>query len=115
MSNTERELRTIELPSGIKANIVTYFVRGEIRSINKARWTGTEISTSDDNKALAGKIDPNTQEYMDDELVFQGTKSILQGETENQISRELIENMRSEDFDAILKEVTKLFLGGKGN
>ena len=114
MSN-ERELKTIDLPSGLKAKIVTYFVRGEIRSINKARWTGTEISVKDDDKVIAGKIDPNTQEYMDDELVFQGTKSILQGEIENQISRELIENMRSEDFEVILKEVNKLFLGGRGN
>jgi len=111
MSN-ERELKTIDLPSGIKANVVTYFTRGEVRAIKQSRWAGTEISV-EASEDISGKINPNAEDLQDDEIVFQGVKSFLFGEESKQITRELLDGLDIKDFDACLRELKGLFLGGK--
>lgn len=113
MSN-ERELKTIDLPSGIKAKVVTYFTRGEVRAVKKARWGETVIEVDPDSEKIANsKIDPNAEDLMNDELVFQGVKVLIYGEEEKPISRELADSLQIGDFDACLKELNGLFLGKK--
>jgi len=109
MSDT-RETKILDLPSGLKAKVVTFFTRGEVRAIKKSRWTGTEISV-DENEKPTGKLDPAAEDYFDDEIVFQGVKAFVEGETEKPITRELVDNLNIKDFDVCLKELRALFLG----
>ena len=113
MSN-ERELKTIDLPSGIKAQVITYFTRGEVRAIKQSRWQGSEISV-EASENVSGKINPNADDLQDDEIVFQGVKSLLFGEELKPITRELLDELDIKDFDTCLRDLKGLFLGKKGS
>ena len=107
-SEDTRELKSLKLSSG-EAKVVTFFTRSEVRAIKKARWKGTEISVDDSEKIVAQKLDPGSEDYQDDELVFQGTKSI----DGKPVTREIIDDLKIKDFDICLKYLKKLFLGNE--
>jgi len=102
-------MKTVALPSGGTAKIVTFFTRGEKKDINKKRWGGARAVQQDDTSVQIVDIPINQVDLERDAIVFNGTKFV--GEvafTENELDA-----LDSDDFDFLFEELSPVFVGKK--
>lgn len=109
----DRELKTVSLPSGKQAKIVTYFTRGEIKFINEKKWAGAEVSQNEAGSVIIKNIPVNQKLVQDDAVVVAGLKQIVDGEKSIPVNQDIVDKMESEDFDKVLVELTKVLEGKK--
>lgn len=106
----ERELKTIALPSGKKAKIVTYFTRGEVKAIEAKKWEGAVVEQSEIGTVQIKNISPLQMAVQDDNVVLQGTKFIVAKDVETPVTDAVVKDLDIKDFRFILKELNALYL-----
>ena len=98
----DRELNSVELPSGLKAKIVTYFTHGEEGIINNAKWSGAVVKNQDDNIVIEN-VPVNQNDLTQNAIVVQGTKEI-DGKS---VDEKVINDLREDDFKFLLGKLLK--------
>jgi len=113
MSNKKREFRTIDLPSGGKAEIYTYFDRNAEREIRRTSAKGIVIPTETTGKEVH-TLDELTdmQIRKEDSIVLFGTRCIYDVDgTKTEMSNKVLDSMSTSDFRVIFEELEQVFLG----
>jgi len=105
----DRELKEIILPSGKKAKIVSYYTRGEKVAIEKEQWGNAEASIGETGDVDFVNIPINHVELKKNAMVLHGTKEIDGIIPTN----EIINDMPSEDFNILYKELNIIYTGKK--
>jgi predicted DNA-binding antitoxin AbrB/MazE fold protein len=103
----DRPLKEITLPSGKKARIVTYLLRGEAKEIERQRWKDAKVEQKEDGQISIVGVPVDQKIIQDDALVSVAVKWIKDGEEETTvITRELLDNLSDGDFNFILNAIT---------
>jgi len=102
---SDRELKVIDLPSGKKAKIVTYFTRGETNNIRELAWGESVAEQGDDGEVKIKNIPVNQGMLEQNAVVLNGTKYIDDKEI---IGMKDIFEIRDDDFEFIFTELNKL-------
>jgi len=110
MSDNERELKALTLPSGKTAQIVTYFTRGEFNEIKRRSWGDAKAEQQDDGNVKIISIPVNQGELQQDAIVLMGTKKI----EDKDVTEQTIKDLPVPDFNFIELELSKLYAGYTG-
>lgn len=98
---TEIELKT----SGIKAEIYTYYLRGERKSIEAIMLQSAEFEQVGGKPKLK-KIDATYRSKMEDKAVLLAVKKLVNKDgAEIEVTIENLDNLPDEDFQMIQKEM----------
>lgn len=103
-----RELKTVKLPSGKQARIVTFFTRGEVKSIEEKKWQGATVSQSETGQVVISSIPVSQKQIQDDMTVLNGCKEIVNGDKVAPFTQEILDSMENDDFNLALLELEKL-------
>lgn len=109
MTKQTRPLEKVECPSGVEAKIVQFFTRGEDKAIEEKKWKGAEVNTRKDGTVVVEKVPVLQRELTRDGLVLFGVKEY----DEKKVTEKTLENMRVDDFDFLVEELTKVRAGKK--
>lgn len=112
MSNKKRETRTIDLTSGGKAEVYTYFDRNAEREIRRAASKGIVLGKDGDDLAPTLEEATDMQIRREDAMVLHGTRCVFDVDgTKQEMSNKVLDSLSRQDFNDILVVLDEVFLG----
>lgn len=105
----DRELKSVTLPSGKVAKIVTFFTRGEKKDISNKKWGNAKAVQAEDTTIQIVDIPMNQGVLEEDAVVLNGTKFV----SDVEFTETGMNSLDSDDFDILLAALKPVFVGKK--
>jgi hypothetical protein len=99
----DRPFNEVKLPvSGVKAEIYTYYLRGERKEIESVMLESAEFEQDETGKPKLKRVDATYRARMEDKAVLLAVKRLVDKEgKELEIKTETLDSLPAEDFDVL--------------
>ena len=99
----DRPITEVTLPkSGIKAEIYTYYLRGERKEIEAIMLESAEFEQDAEGKPKLKKVDASYRTKMEDKAVLLAVKKLVDNKgVELEKTIEVLDSLPAEDFDVL--------------
>jgi len=94
------------LVSGIKAEVYTYYLRGERKAIEAIMFSSAQFEQDESGTPKLKKVDASYRTKMEDKAVLLAIKSLIDKEgNELEVKLETLDNLPAEDFEQLQKSL----------